>query len=82
MGPAAADRVKVIWRWHPNLPIASERAAADEYKRRFGLEYYAMPLDNLLEMLVASIDRTGSTDALKIAYELEDMRIPGAMGEA
>jgi branched-chain amino acid transport system substrate-binding protein len=81
MGPSAIGRVKVIWRWHPNLPIKAERTAADEYKRRFGLEYYALPLNNLLEMLVVAVKRTGSTDAIRVAYALEDLRIEGNMGE-
>lgn len=81
MGPAAIDKVKVIWRWHPNLPIETERRAADEYKRRFGVEYYALPLNNLLEMLVAAIKRAGSTDAVRVAHSLEDLRIQGNMGE-
>ena len=81
MGPAGADRVKGIWRWHPNLSFEKERKAADEYKRRYGLEYYAIPVNNLLEMLATAITRAGSTDPLRVAYALENLRIPGSMGE-
>lgn len=82
IGLAGADRIKMIWRWHPNLPIANERKAADVYKRRFKTEYYAMPVNNLLEMLARAIDRAGSTDPLRVAYSLEDIRIQNSMGEA
>jgi branched-chain amino acid transport system substrate-binding protein len=82
MGPAAIDKVKVIWRWHPNLPFEDERRAADEYKRRYGLEYYSMPLNNLFAMLVSAIERAGSIDALRVAYALEDIRVRSSMGEA
>jgi branched-chain amino acid transport system substrate-binding protein len=82
MGPAAIDKVKVIWRWHPNLPFEDERRAAEAYKQRYGLEYYSMPLNNLFAMLVAAIERAGSTDALAVAYELEDIRVRNSMGEA
>jgi branched-chain amino acid transport system substrate-binding protein len=81
MGASAVDRVKAIWRWHPNLPIARERQAADSYKRRFHLEYYAMPLNNVFEMLAEAIERAGSTEALGVAHALEDMRLSGSMGE-
>lgn len=82
MGLAASEKVKVIWRWHPNLPFEDERRAADEYKRRYGLEYYSMPLNNLFAMLVSATERAGTTDALHVAYALEDVRIQNSMGEA
>jgi branched-chain amino acid transport system substrate-binding protein len=82
MGKAAIGRVKLIWRWNPNLPIEKERKAADEFKKRFApVEYYAMPLNNLLEMLVKAIDAAKSTEPLKVAYALEGMRHQGSMGE-
>jgi branched-chain amino acid transport system substrate-binding protein len=82
MGPAAVDKVKVIWRWHPNLPFEDERQAANEYKRRYGLDYYSMPLNNLFAMLVTAIERAGSTDASTVAYALENVRVQNSMGEA
>ena len=82
MGPAATDRVRVIWRWHPNLPFEDEHKAATEYKRRFGLDYYSMPLNNLFAMLTTAIERAGSTDAVRVAYALEDIRVRNSMGEA
>ena len=86
MGPAAIDRVRVLWRWSPDLPgntagQANELLRYHEYKRRFALEYYSMPLMNLFEMLAAAIDRAGSTDAVKVAYALENMRFPGNSGD-
>lgn len=82
MGDAAIGRVRTIWRWHKNMPTEREQQAALEYGRRFGLEYYGMPLNNLLEMLTQAVNKVGSTDAVKVAYALEDMRIPTAVGEA
>ncbi len=82
MGKAAIDRLKTIWRWHWNLPIEKERKAADRYKRRFNLEYYAMPINNIFDMLTVAVERAGSTDAVKVAYALEDLRINTGMGEA
>jgi len=81
MGDAAVGRVRTIWRWHKNMPLEKEQQAAQDYSRRFGLEYYGMPLTNLLEMLTKAVDKAGSTDALKVAYALEDMRIRGPLGE-
>jgi branched-chain amino acid transport system substrate-binding protein len=82
MGPAAIDKVRVIWRWHPNLPFAGERRAAEEYKRRYGTDYYSMALNNLFEMLASAIERAKSTDALRVALALENIKIKNDMGEA
>ena len=82
MGKSAIGRMKTIWRWHWNLPVAKERDAADRYKRRFNLEYYAMPINNIFDMLKVALERAASTDALKVAYALEDVRIQTGMGEA
>jgi branched-chain amino acid transport system substrate-binding protein len=82
MGRAAADKVKAIYRWHPNLPNDNEWPQAEEYKRRFGSDYYGLPIGNLFEMLAAAIDRAGSTDALAVARALEGMRHRTSTGEA
>ena len=74
MGGAAVDKVKAIYRWHPNLPGDSEWEQAEEYKRRFGSDYQGLPIGNVFEMLAAAIDRAGSAEALPVARALEDMR--------
>lgn len=80
MGKAAIDKVKAIFRWHPNLGIEKEDLAREEYRRRYNLEYYAMPSSNLFEMLAKAINDTGSTDPLRVAYGLENMRTQSNMG--
>ena len=82
MGDSAIGRVRGIWRWHKNLPTEKEQQAALEYNRRYGLEYYGMPLNNLLEMLVQAMSKSGSTAPLGVAYALEDLRIQNPTGEA
>jgi len=86
MGPAAIDRVRVLWRWSPDLPAKSEPEKKEieryyEYKRRFGLEYYSIPTMNMLEMLARAIEQVGSPDPVRVAYALENMRFQGNFGE-
>lgn len=52
-----------------------------EYQRRFGPDYGAMPSSNEFNMLAKAIDNSGSTDPLRVAYALEGIRIQGNMGE-
>ena len=39
-----------------------------------------MPVNNIFDMLTVAVDRAGSTDAVKVAYALEDLRIQTGMG--
>ena len=41
-----------------------------------------MPVNNIFDMLTVAVDRAGSTDAVKVAYAHEDLRIQTGMGEA
>lgn len=81
MGDAAVDKVKAVFRWHPNLGIQEQLAAREEFWRRYGQEYYAMFSENEFEMLAAAIEKSGSTDPRRVAYALEGLRIQGTMGE-
>ena len=81
MGNAAVDKLKAQFRWHPNLDIQEQLAAREEFWRRYGQEYYAMPSENEFEMLAAAIEKSGSTDPRHLAYALEGLRIQGTMGE-
>jgi branched-chain amino acid transport system substrate-binding protein len=81
MGDAAIDRVVSVWRWHPNLPIETERLAREEYRGRYDQEYYLSGKRLTIEMLAAAIDQARSTDPLRVAYALEGLRLQGNMGE-
>jgi branched-chain amino acid transport system substrate-binding protein len=80
MGDSALDKVKAQYRWHPNLPIEAERRAREEFRARFGQEYYAMPSENELEMLAAAIAKSGTADPVRVAFALEGATRQSAMG--
>jgi len=81
MGKAATDKVKAIYRWHPNVESEKERVAMHDYQRRYNLQYYALPSSNVFNMLAKAIDSAASTDPLGVAYALENIQIRGGMGE-
>lgn len=81
LGTSGVDRVRAAYRWHPNLGVKQERLAMEEYARRYNSQYYAMPAVNELEMLAKALEKTRSTDPLRVASALEGMRIQGSMGE-
>lgn len=81
MGSSAADRVKAVFRWHPNAGIEKEVAAMSEFKKRYNAYYGAMPNSNEFRMLAKAIDISRTTDPLRLAYALENLRIQNNMGE-
>jgi branched-chain amino acid transport system substrate-binding protein len=82
MGAAAVDKVKAQFRWHPNLDIEEQSRMREEFRQRYsGQEYYAMPSETEFDMLVAAIEKSGTTDPRRVAYALEGLRIQGTMGE-
>jgi branched-chain amino acid transport system substrate-binding protein len=81
MGDAAIGKVKVVYRWHPNIAGAQGETDNVHYRKRYGTDYYGLPVRNLLEMLVKAIDLAGSTEALDVARALEGMRHDSVTGE-
>jgi len=77
IGAAGVDRVLAVAEWHPNLGTpASERFYA-EFHSRFPKpedDYVHARMHVMVEMLVAAIERAGTTDAVAVARVLEGMR--------
>jgi branched-chain amino acid transport system substrate-binding protein len=81
IGRAGEERVKTIVNWHINVSNGPAVERALRYKRRFNEDWVFMPTQNALEMWVAAMERAGSTDPLKVALALEDMRYQTPTGE-
>lgn len=80
MGEAAIDKVKVVYRWHPNIAGAPGESDNVRYRTRYGADYYGLPVKVMLEMLVQAIDRAGTTEALSVARALEHVRYDSVTG--
>ncbi len=84
IGAAGADRVKSTYSWNIN--------AADEAWEKRVLQYEAryksvsdmayLPPFRVLGMLADAINKTGTTDPLRVAYALEGMRYKGPTGDS
>lgn len=81
IGRAGDGRVKTVIGWHANVADNRLEQYALRFKKRFGEDWGFLPAQNALEMWVAAIERSGSTDPLKVALALEDMRYPSSTGE-
>jgi len=81
IGRAGEERVKTIVNWHINVAHGPAVERALRYKKRFDEDWIFMPTQNALEMWVAAMERAGSTDPLKVALALEDLRYQSATGQ-
>ena len=84
VGGAGAHRLKSIGAWHINAADAAWRKTLLEYKRKYisttNMDF--LQAYRTIDMLVAAINRSGSTDPIKVAYALEGMKYSGPTGES
>jgi len=81
IGRTGEERVKTIVNWHINASPGPAVERALRYRKRFNEDWVFMPTQNALEMWVAAMERAGSTDPLKVALALEDLRYRTPTGE-
>jgi branched-chain amino acid transport system substrate-binding protein len=81
IGKAGEDRVKTVIGWHMNIPGTSIEPLALRYKKRFDEDFIFLPALSAFEMWVAAMEKAKSSDPLKVALALENMRHPGPTGE-
>lgn len=74
---------EVTWvaEWHPgqaDRPQAEQRA--QQYKAKMGEEFLAPRMDLVPRMLAKAMEKAQSTDAVKVAYALEDLDMDTVFG--
>ncbi|NUT14791.1 MAG: ABC transporter substrate-binding protein, partial [Cupriavidus sp.] len=71
--------------WHPNVGGAASDAFYQEFRARYPEpkdDYVHLRMQMMVEMLARAITQAGSTDAVKVARELEHMRYVNGFHEA
>ena len=82
MGPAGENRMRMVAYWHPNItPNYPGEKLYQDFKKRFGEEFYAVATYSALTLLADAIKRTKSTDPLRVAYAMEGAKWAGLTGE-
>lgn len=85
MGDAGVGRVLAVAEWHPNVGGAASDAFYQSFRARYPEprdDYVHLRMQMMVEMLVRAIEQAGSTDAVKVAQALENMRYTNAFHEA
>jgi branched-chain amino acid transport system substrate-binding protein len=81
IGEAGVGQVLAVAEWHPNVGGAASDRFYAAFRERFPRpadDYVHARMQAMVEMLVAAIERSGSTDPLDVARALEGARYDGA----
>lgn len=81
IGEAGVGRVLAVAEWHPNAGGAASDRFYASFRERFPRaadDYLHMRMQAMVEMLVAAVERAGTTDPLAVARALEGARFDGA----
>ena len=82
VGAAGENRMRQVSYWHPNIvPNYPFEQMAQDFKKRFNEEWYAVSTYTSLVLLAEGIKRAKSTDPLKVAYAMEGVKLNAPHGE-
>ncbi|QEZ46052.1 branched-chain amino acid ABC transporter substrate-binding protein [Cupriavidus oxalaticus] len=85
MGDAGVGRVLAVAEWHPNVGGAASDAFYQQFRARYPEpkdDYVHLRMQMMVEMLARAIEKAGTTDAVKVARALENMRYVNDFHEA
>ncbi len=82
MGAAGEGQVLQLTEWHMNVqPNKVEKFALDFNKKYPGIEFYYLRVNTMVEMVAKAMNDAKSVDPIKVARQLEDMRLEAGNGE-
>jgi branched-chain amino acid transport system substrate-binding protein len=78
IGTAGEHRLTSITEFSPNVPVELNKPAAEvitnEWRAKHDTDFSEVPFVTMFDLLAKAINKAGSTDALKVALALEDMK--------
>jgi len=80
LGEAGVDRVLAVAEWHPNVGTADAERFYAAFRQRFPKpedDYLHARMQLMVEMLVAAMEKAGSTDPKTVAVALEGLKLDG-----
>jgi branched-chain amino acid transport system substrate-binding protein len=81
MGSAGAERVKFVGYWHPNNEGFAGKHIVEEYKKKYNDDYTGIATYSGMTMLAMAINKAKSTDPVKVAFAMEDLKFKSLNGE-
>ena len=81
IGAAGEGKVKQITEWHANIAPNKTEKFANDFKKKYNLDFYYLRVNNQMYMLSEAIKQAKSTDPKAVALKLEGMKYQGDSGE-
>ena len=81
IGKAGANHIRQIFGWHANIADNKIEKVANDYKKRFGEDFWLNLPRQQVEMLAQAINMSQSADPLKVANALHGMKYQSDTGE-
>jgi branched-chain amino acid transport system substrate-binding protein len=78
---SGVDHLVQVTEWHKNLSPNKTLQYALDYKKKFGLDFYYLRINNEVNMWARAMDQAKSTDPGKVALALEGMKYEADTGE-
>jgi branched-chain amino acid transport system substrate-binding protein len=84
IGAAGEGRLFTITEFDPNVPVELNKPEAEAFtngwRAKHDTDFSEVAFLTMFQMLAKAIDKAGSTDALKVALALEDMKSTDLVG--
>jgi branched-chain amino acid transport system substrate-binding protein len=84
IGAAGEHRLSSIVEFDPNVPVELNKPDAEAFSNGWrtthDTDFSEVPFLTMFQMLAKAIDKAGSTDTLKVALALEDMKATDLVG--
>jgi branched-chain amino acid transport system substrate-binding protein len=81
MGASGENRVHLVANWHPNIDKYPGSDIVEGFKKKYNDDYYTAQTYIGLQLISEAMKRTKSTDATKVAFAMEGMKINTINGE-
>ncbi|MFL6708475.1 MAG: branched-chain amino acid ABC transporter substrate-binding protein [Massilia sp.] len=81
MGPAGAERVKIVGNWMINNEAMRGKEIVEAYKKKYNDDYYTAQTHSSIGMLAQAIKASKSTDPVKVAFAMEGAKFASLNGE-
>ena len=87
IGAAGENRLTTVSEFNENIPIEIGNAEADAWIRGWReahgeIDFFMAPWRTMFEMLALAINKAGTTDAFKVAQQLEGLETKDMVGQA
>ena len=85
IGKSGENRLTSVMEYHENVPVEINNAAAEAFdagwRKDHDFDFSEINFVTMMRMLTAAMNKTGTTDPLKVALALEDMHIKDMVGQ-